>query len=76
MKDIQKPYAQPRGTASSGEERKQAQILHGQPKSTSMARQICQKTNCSSLAQLNLVRNETGGCWRWTPGGRSPWQRG
>lgn len=28
-----------------------------------MSRQICQKTICSSLAQVNLVRNETGSCW-------------
>ena len=64
MKDTQKAHTQPRGTASSGAEQKQDQILHGQPQSTSMARQICKKTICSSLVQPNLVRNETGSCWR------------
>lgn len=46
---------------------------HGQsktkPRSTSTAKQIRQKTICSSLAQPCLVRNKTGGWWRWTPAG-------
>lgn len=62
-KDTQKAHAQSRGTAPSRTDQKQAHILHGLPRSTSMVRQVCQKTIWSSLAQPNLVRNEPAGCW-------------
>lgn len=61
-KDTQKAHSQMEHSIPRAEQ-KPAQSLSGQPRSTPTGRQICQKAICSSLAQPNLVRNETGGCW-------------